>query len=304
MENFNLNEAVNIVTGKLQEWLESLIAMLPNFVVAILVLIGFYLLAKLAKNLIGRVLKRISDNRAVNRLFATITYFVVLGIGLFIALGILDLKQTVTSLLAGAGIIGLALGFAFQDIAANFVSGIFITFRKPFKIGDIIEVEGYLGKVTEINLRVSVITTFQGLEVMVPNKELFQNVVINYTNTQERRVDLGVGVSYGDDLRKVKKVTLEAVKGLSCLDKSKDVSLFYNGFGDSSINFNVRFYPKSASQIDYLTAQSEAIMSIKEAFDNNDITIPFPIRTLDFGIKGGEKLSEMKVPVVSENNSN
>jgi len=303
MENFNLNEAVNIVTGKLQEWLESLIAMLPNFVVAILVLIGFYLLAKLAKNLMGRILNRISDNRAVNRLFATITYFVVLGIGLFIALGILDLKQTVTSLLAGAGIIGLALGFAFQDIAANFVSGIFITFRKPFKIGDIIEVEGYLGKVTEINLRVSVITTFQGLEVMVPNKELFQNVVINYTNTQERRVDLGVGVSYGDDLRKVKKVTLEAVKGLSCLDKSKDVSLFYNGFGDSSINFNVRFYPKSASQIDYLTAQSEAIMSIKEAFDSNDITIPFPIRTLDFGIKGGEKLSEMKVPVVSENHN-
>lgn len=301
MEDFNINKAIGIVSNKLQEWLETLIAMLPNFAVAILVMIAFYFLAKAVRNVTMRLLKKISHNYEVNKLFSNLVYFIVIGIGLFIALNTLNLSKAVTSLLAGAGIIGLALGFAFQDIAANFVSGIFLTFRKPFKVGDIIEVQDYLGRVSEIDLRITTITTFQGLEVLIPNKELFQGIVINYTHTKERRVDLGVGVSYGDDLRKVKEITIEAVKKLSGLDTSKDVTLFYSEFGDSSINFTVRFYPQSSNQIDYLTARSEAIMNIKEAFDANDITIPFPIRTLDFGIKGGEKLSEMKLAIAEEN---
>jgi small conductance mechanosensitive channel len=301
MENFKIDNAVNIVVDKLQEWLEALIAMLPNFVVAVLVVIGFYFLARLVKNLTSRLLKKVLDNYEVNKLISNLAYFVVLGIGMFIALSTLELSQAVTSLLAGAGIIGLALGFAFQDIAANFVSGIFLTFRKPFKVGDIIQVQDYLGKVSEIDLRITTLTTFQGLDVLVPNKELFQGIVINYTHTKERRVDLAVGVSYGENLRKVKEITIEAIKKLSGLDTSKEVTLFYNEFGDSSINFTVRFYPQSASQADYLTARSEAIMSIKEAYDENDIMIPFPIRTLDFGIKGGEKLSEMKL-AISEGN--
>ncbi len=303
MENFDINNAVNILTGKLKEWLEKLIAMLPNFVIAILVLVAFFLLARLARKLVSQLLSKISDKQELNKLFSNLSYLIVLGLGVFLALGILNLSTIVTSLLAGAGIIGLALAFAFQDISANFVSGIFIAFQKPFQVGDIIEAEGHTGKVSEISLRITTITTFQGLEVMIPNKELFQGTVVNFTNTKERRVDLAVGVSYGDDLRKVKDLTLKTVKELSCIDKSKDVTLFYNEFGSSSINFAVRFYAKSAQQVDYLTAQSEAIMSVKEAFDSNDITIPFPIRTLDFGIKGGEKLSEMKVPVVSENHN-
>jgi small-conductance mechanosensitive channel len=301
MENFKIDKAVNIVVGKLQEWLEALIAMLPNFVVAVLVVIGFYFLAQLVKNLTTRLLKKVLDNYEVNKLISNLAYFVVLGIGLFIALSTLELSKAVTSLLAGAGIIGLALGFAFQDIAANFVSGIFLTFRKPFKVGDIIKVQDHLGRVSEIDLRITTITTFQGLDVLVPNKELFQGIVINYTHTKERRVDMAVGVSYGENQRKVKEITIEAIKKLSCLDTSKEVTLFYNEYGDSSINFTVRFYPQSSSQADYLTARSEAIMSIKEAYDDNDIMIPFPIRTLDFGIKGGEKLSEMKLAISEEN---
>ena len=126
-------------------------------------------------------------------------------------------------------------------------------------------------------------------------KTLFQDVVENYTNTRDRRVDLSVGVSYGDDLEKVKEITIEAIRGVKSIIRPNDITLFYNEFGDSSINFMVRFWAKSARQPDFLQAQSDAIMAIKKAYDDNDITIPFPIRTLDFGIKGGEKLSEMKI---------
>lgn len=291
--DIDIEQPLSLVTNKLEGWLSGFIAMLPNILVAILTLILFIFLAKAISSGANQLFKRISQNTAVISLFNTLIYIAVIATGLFIALGILELTQTVTTLLAGVGILGLALGFAFQDIAANFISGILIAFRQPFRVGDIIENEGYLGTVTEINLRTTTINTFQGLEILVPNKNLFQNVVINYTRTKDRRVDLGVGVSYGDDLRKVKKITLEAVSKLESIDQSREVTLFYNEFGDSSINFSVRFWANSPRQPDYLQAQSDAIIAIQEAYNEHDIMIPFPIRTLDFGIKGGEKLSEM-----------
>jgi small-conductance mechanosensitive channel len=291
--NINIEEPVSLVSEKLEGWVSGFIAMLPNLAVAILILIAFFFLAKLIRQGTSKLFGHFSKNSAVVGLFNTIVYIAIVAIGLFIALEVLDLSKAVTTLLAGVGIIGLALGFAFQDIAANFISGILIAFRQPFKVGDIIENEGHLGTVTDINLRITTINTFQGLEVLIPNKQLFQNVVTNYTRTQDRRVDLDVGVSYGDDLRKVKKITLEAVSSIDSIDKNREVTLFFKEFGDSSINFSVRFWAKSPRQPDYLLALSDAIIAIQEAYNKHDIMIPFPIRTLDFGIKGGEKLSEM-----------
>lgn len=291
--NINIENPISLISEKLEEWMATFIAMLPNIVVAILILVIFIFVAKAVRGLSNKLLGKISHNRAVISLFNTIIYIAVVATGLFIALGVLDLTQTVTTLLAGVGILGLALGFAFQDIAANFISGVLIAFRQPFKVGDIVENEGYLGTVTNINLRTTTVNTFQGLEILIPNKNLFQNVVINYTRTQDRRVDLGVGVSYGDDLRKVRQITIDAVSKLQSIDQSREVTLFYNEFGDSSINFSVRFWAKTPRQPDYLQAQSDAIIAIQEAYNEHDIMIPFPIRTLDFGIKGGEKLSEM-----------
>jgi small-conductance mechanosensitive channel len=291
--DIKIADAVTLITDKIELWLEQLITLLPNLVIAVVVTILFVLLAKMIRNVSAKLLGRISQNRAVNNLLITVIYATVLTIGFFIALTIVELDGVVTSLLAGVGIVGLALGFAFQDIAANFISGVLIAVGQPFRVGDIIKSGDNFGTVTNINLRTTTVRTFQGIEVLIPNKNLFQEVVENYTNTRDRRVDLSVGVSYGDDLDKVKELTIGAVQQLDSIDTRREVSLFYTEFGDSSINFSVRFWAKTAGQADYLQAQSDGIMAIKKVFDKNDITIPFPIRTLDFGIKGGEKLSEM-----------
>ena len=293
--NFQIKNAVTLITNKLETWAEALIILLPNLVVAILVVLAFYLIARLIRNVAHRVLGRVSRNQAVNNLILTIVYAGVIIIGFFIALEIMKWDGAVTSLLAGVGIVGLALGFAFQDIAANFIAGVIIAVSNPFRVGDILESGDNFGTVKDINLRTTVFTTFQGVDVIVPNKKLLDEVVINYTSTNDRRVDLSVGVSYGDDLQKVKDITIAAVKAVSSINASRDVTLFYREFGDSSINFVVRFWCKTAQQLDFLQAQSDAIMAIKQAYDDNDIMIPFPIRTLDFGIKGGEKLSEMQL---------
>jgi len=302
----DVGKAYNMVVDKLNEWLNTLIVMLPNLAVAILVIVGFYLLAKLLKKFSAKLLNRFSNHMAINHLLANIISFVIISIGFFIALGLLQLDKAVTSLLAGAGIIGLALGFAFQDLAANFMSGIVIAIKQPFKIDDLIKSNDYFGVVKRINLRTTDILTPQGQMVLIPNKDVFQNPLTNYSETGQRRIDLAVGVSYGDDLEKVKRITIDAVKDIPHQIMEKEVDLFYEEFGDSSINFALRVWLNTNSQKEYKHAVSELVMKVKKAYDENDITIPFPIRTLDFGIKGGEKLSEMfdsKITLNADNKS-
>lgn len=280
----------DLITGKLETWLNTTIEMLPNLAVALLVVIVFYVIAKIIRNFVGKVLGKVTTNKTVTGLAQTIMGVLVIGIGVFFALSILNLDGMVTSLLAGAGIIGLALGFAFQDIASNFISGVLLSVRHPFGIGDIIDTNGHFGTVQKLNLRNTVIRTPQGQIIYVPNKVVYENPFTNYTKTGARRIDLECGVSYGDDLEKARKVALEAIDALEGRDKSKDVELYFNEFGGSSVNFKLRFWIDFKQLPQYWSAQSEAIIKLKKAFDENDIMIPYPIRTLDFGIRGGEKL--------------
>lgn len=288
-----LDSAYELIMGKVEGWITTAIEMLPNLAIALLVLVVFYVLGKLIRRLVKKLLHKATTNKTVINLAQTVIGVIVVSIGVFLALSILQLDDAVTSLLAGAGIIGLALGFAFQDIAANFISGFLLSIRHPFGIGDIIESNGYYGTVEKLNLRNTIIKTPQGQIVYIPNKEVYENPFKNFTKNYERRVDLECGISYGDDLEKAKKITIEAVEGIEGRDKDRDVEFYYNEFGGSSINFVVRFWVNFKKNPDFWDPQSQAIMAIKKAFDENDIMIPFPIRTLDFGIRGGEKLDTM-----------
>ncbi len=298
---FNLNKATDILIKKLETWLEVLTSMLPNFMVAIFALVAFYFLARGVRLLASRILNRLSDKVAINNLFSTLLYLSTLGLGLLMSLQIMHLDQTVSSLLAGAGIIGLALSFAFQDITTNFISGILLAFRKPIQVGDIIQLNDFLGKVEKIDLRVTVVRTFQGLHVIIPNKEVFQSPVTNFTKTHDRRIDLNVGVSYGENLEKVQEVALNAVQKIPYLLTEKEVKFYYQEFGDSSINFVLMLWVSYPDEPGFLQARSDAIMALKKAFDKNNITIPFPIRTLDFGIKAGKELAEAFPKTLKEN---
>jgi small conductance mechanosensitive channel len=290
-------EPLQTVVQKLEGWLDSFIGLIPNMAVTLLLLIIFLVLARLGSKLFIKLFKKASKNEALGHLFSTIVYAVILGIGFFIMLGVLGMDKALTSLLAGIGVIGLALGFAFQGIAADFISGIILAFRRPFKIGDIIEVNDIMGTVTETNLRDTVIETFQGQEVYTPNKDFLQHAFYNFSALEKRRIDLVVGVSYADDLDKVEDVVLSTIKNLEGLIDKDKVVFDYSEFDSSSINFNIRFWIKYPGEPSYFTMKNKAIKAIKKAFDEQDITIPFPIRTLDFGIKGGQKLSQMELNV-------
>jgi small-conductance mechanosensitive channel len=294
----NLDQAFHLVFDKLQLWLSELIKMLPNLALATVILVVGLFLAKRIRSLAKKIFKKFSLTSTLVGLAVNFVYILFIGIVIFTALKVLHLDTTITTMLASAGVLGLALAFAFQDIAANFISGIFISFRKPFGVGDMIKVKDYTGKVEEIRLRDTTIITFQGQVVTIPNKDVFQNPIENYTKYGKRRVDIKSGVSQGDDLNKAKKIALEAVADLEGILK-EETSFYFDGLGESTINFTLRLWVNTGMQVNYLQVQSNAIIKIKEAFEQNDISLPFPIRTLDFGMKGGKTLADMAIQVAN-----
>ena len=288
----DINKAFDLIVEKLSVWVQEFILLLPNIALATVIVVFGVMISKIIKKYIKKIFQKVFHNDALANLFTSLVYVFLLGVTLFVALSVLQLDKAVTSILAGAGIIGLALAFAFQDIAANVMSGIVISIRRPLRIGDIVKVKDHMGVIVEINLRDSVIKTFQGQMVIIPNKDLLQNPIENYSLMGKRRMDLRVGVSYGEDLERVRDITLKAVADIEGTTDD-EITFFYQEFGDSSINFDIRIWVNTAEQVEFLQVKSDAVMRIKKAFDNNNITIPFPIRTLDFGIKGGLPLNEV-----------
>lgn len=289
----DLNEAIQATWDKIGSWLAGAIQALPNLIVAVIIVVLFVFIARFGRDWTYRLLSRVSEYRAVNRLLSTLAYATLLVLGATIALTVLNLGTAVASILGAAGILGLAIGFAAQNTVENLIAGVLISVRRPIREGDLVEAHDVFGKVEEINLRATVLRTPTGQLVYVPNGEVFRAKLINYSKLGQRRVDLACGVSYADDLETVRRVAIEAIEGVPQRIQGKEVEFYYEEFGGSSINFVVRFWIEFSNRhAQYKQAQTAAIVALKRAFDENGISIPFPIRTLDFGILGGVTLSE------------
>ncbi|WP_235184050.1 mechanosensitive ion channel family protein [Hymenobacter sp. IS2118] len=275
-----VERAFDLLSGKLLGWFRQLIVMLPNLVVAAILLALTFVGAQVVRRVLRRVLPRVSASDTLNNLLITVLYVLTLLVGTFFVLTVLNLDKTVTSLLAGVGIIGLALGFAFQDIAANFISGIIIAVQRPFNVGDVIETDKFFGTIERISLRTLNIRQTTGELVIMPNRKVFENPLINFTQQTMRRVDLECGVAYESDLELVQRVVQQAVATVPELIPERPLEVMFTAFADSAITFQVRFWVPYRRQVDYVSARSEAIIRIKRAFDDHGISIPFPIRTL------------------------
>jgi small-conductance mechanosensitive channel len=300
----SISEAEKLIEEKLGGWFDVVISHIPNFIVAVLIAIVFSIIARYAGKLMKNVLRRSLDSKQIADLMASIFKMIVLCVGLFIALDFMGLKGTVTSLLAGAGIVGLAIGFAFQDMTENLIAGIAMGVRKPFKAGDVIETEDLFGSVHSINLRNTLVESFHGQLILVPNKVLFRNVLKNYTTLGIRRIEIPVGISYGDDIDKAKDAIVDKINEFDFVIRKDETNVFAEGFGNSSINLLVWFWIKYPGEPDFMTVRHKGIVAVKQALDDVDISIPFPIRTLDFGIKGGEKLDAMISDKVNQESMN
>ena len=293
MEFPKIDEVYKLLSEKLESWVEGGITLLPNIVVAFFIAIAFGIIAKVIGNVAGKIMRRTFESRQIASLLTSIIKSIVLIAGIVIALDFVGLKGTVTSLLAGAGIVGLAIGFAFQDMTENFIAGVAMGIRKPFEIGDVIEAEGVFGNVKEINLRNTLVETFYGQLEVIPNKILFRNILTNYSYLGYRRIEVSVGISYADDIEEAAKVITDAMNEKDYVIKKEETAVYAESFGDSSINLLLWFWIRYPGEPGFMVVRHDAISTVKTVLEENDILIPFPIRTLDFNAKGGDKLNSM-----------
>lgn len=274
-----VRDGIDLLIAKLETWGEQIIVMLPNMFIAVIVICIFWALSRWAHSLLVRLFKRTHFNENLEQLIANIGRLLVLGLGFIICLSVLNLQKTVFSLLAGVGVVGLALGFAFQDLAANFMSGIMLALRAPINIGDVIDIKGMRGTVRQINLRDTVIRTPGGQDVYVPNKEFSANFFTNFSTSGFRRIELQVGVAYEDDAAAAVDVVRRAVSGIEGILDKPAPDIYVHSLADSSVVINADvFYKYPGGSFNQL--KNSCLIAIKNSLEAAGIVIAYPVRTL------------------------
>ncbi|MBG42410.1 MAG: mechanosensitive ion channel protein MscS [Aequorivita sp.] len=282
-QKFSINDSISNLWDKLDGWLDAIILKLPNFAVAILVMVVFYFIAKGIRKFSYRLLFRKITEESIKQMLSRIMYAIVLIIGFFIALGVMQLDKVLTSVLAGAGVVGLAIGLALQGTLSNTFSGLMLSFLPKVRIGDFIEAQDKSGYVDEINLRNITLRQTDNEYVIIPNSIFIENPFTNYSLSDRSRIDVSCGVGYESNLQKVEDLVTKIISENFDQKENEGVEFFFTEFGDSSINFVTRFWISSTKPKPKLEAKHKAIKLIKKNFDEAGINIPFPIRTLDFG---------------------
>ncbi|WP_299317714.1 mechanosensitive ion channel family protein [uncultured Maribacter sp.] len=281
--NFSVEKSVSNLWDKLDGWLESIILKLPNLAMAVLVMFLFYFLARGIRKLLKRTILRKISQVSIQEIIAKVVFVVIILIGFFISLGVLDLDKVLTSILAGAGVVGLAVGLALQGTLSNTFGGLILSFMPQLKINDFINADGVSGFVTEISLRNIILKQPDNNVVVRPNSKFIDGSFTNYSMNKRNRIFVNCGVGYESDLQMVEDLTVKIITDNFKQNDDENVEFFFTEFGDSSINFMVRFWADCVNVKQEHVARHKAIKIIKNYFDDRDINIPFPIRTLDFG---------------------
>ena len=288
----------------LEGWKGATVDFLPKLVLAIATLFLFFILGKIVKKISLNIYSRsglTSIHPDIAKAIAFIIYFFFLLSGVFIALEILGLERVLTKLLASAGVAGIIAGFAFKDIASNTFAGLLLKTRHPFKKGDWVRFNDEYGKVTDITLMTTSMKNIFGQQIFIPNQLIYNDTFTNFSTYGKRRILIKSGVSYGDDLEHAKEAAIDEIKKSSSFLPDDPIDFYYTEIGDSTFNFELLFWIRFDNESDFYQVRSAAIMNIKKRFEKENISIAYPVTTLDFGVKGGVNLFDKDVHIQSKN---
>lgn len=249
---------------------------LADLLLAIITLIAGFVIAKNIPGLMEMVFsQRLPMEPGLRYALHTITSYVVIGVALIMAVGYLGLQWSQAQWLVAA--LGVGLGFGLQEIFANFISGLIILFERPIRVGDLVTVGEFSGRVTRIRIRATTILNFERRELIIPNKEFITGRVINWTLTDPiNRIEVAVGVAYKTDPERVMNVLLEVAKSNPNVMADPAPVVVFEGFGDSSVNF--RLFAYVSNYDNRLLAINSLHAAVYRRLAEEGITIPFPQR--------------------------
>ncbi len=233
--------------------------------------------------------KMLSDKipRSELDLILKIVYYSIIGIAVVSVMP--QIGVNLSGLLVAGGIVGLVVGFASQSVVSNFVSGLFLMFERPIKIGDQVKIGDVSGFVEDIKILSTIIRTYDGVYVRIPNEKVFTSDIVNFVANAARRFEYTVGISYKDDAEKAIEVIRRVIDEHPFTLKNPRPKIFVSELGDSSVNIEVRVWVPSVVWRD---VRKELLWKIKTALDKEGIEIPFPQRVVWFAnkLEGGIKV--------------
>jgi small conductance mechanosensitive channel len=244
-----------------------------KIVAAIVILIVGRWVAKTLRNLMQKLMAKRNLDPTIVNFIANLTYIGLMAFIVIAALGQLGIQTTSFVVVIGAA--GLAIGLALQGSLANFAAGFLMILFRPFKVGDFIEGGGTAGVVEEVQVFTTTLRTPDNKTIIVPNAKMTGDNITNYSTKETRRVDHVVGVSYSDDIDKVKEVLADILSKDERILKDPAPMIALKELADSSVNFVVRVWVKSA---DYWGVYFDTIETVKKRFDAEGISFPFPQR--------------------------
>ncbi|AFZ34468.1 MscS Mechanosensitive ion channel [Stanieria cyanosphaera PCC 7437] len=276
-----MERIIKTVISSLQELLASTIKILPAILIALVIIMLTRYVAQMMRGIAEKLGKRTLKSSSLQLLLVKTAHVTTWIVGVLLACVVAFPGLRLGDIIATLGLGSVAIGFAFQDIFKNFLAGILLLIQEPFHIHDQIIVGNYEGTVEGIDLRTTKIRTYNGERILLPNSEVFTNAVQVRTAFDSRRTDLAVGVDYNTSLPEAKEILHHTLAKVDAVLDHPKPEIDLVGFGESSIDFVVRYWT-TPRQVEVRQAQTEVILAIKQAFDEAEINIPYPIRSLYF----------------------
>jgi small-conductance mechanosensitive channel len=215
--------------------------------------------------------------RGVASSISSLTYYAMVIFGLLVALAAAGFEMSQFAIVIGA--LGVGIGFGLQNVVNNFVSGLILMFERPIQPGDVVEVGGTSGKVREIGMRATTLSTFEGADVVVPNGVMLNEKLINWTlSDMDRRIDVNVGVAYGSDPGRVLQLLMEVTRSTDGIATKPEPTVLFVGFGANSLDFAIRSWTNNFDE--WVKIRSALTVRVHDALKDAGIEIPFPQQDL------------------------
>lgn len=275
-----MNLELSAVWMRMQNLLQSFLVTIPNILIGLLVFVIFLGIARLASNAVSSVAGRAGQPRGIALVFSRIVSWLVLAVGVLVALTVIFPTLTAASLFGALGVSGVAIGFAFKDIFQNLLAGLLILVTRPFRIGDQIVSGDHEGVVEDIQVRATLLRTYDNRRVVIPNSELYTNRVTVNTAYPQRRLSVTVGIGYGDDIAAARALILKTLGGLDGLLTDPAPSVLVRELGDFSVNLDVRFWIDPPIRKEAVEAQDGVLEAIRNALPAAGFDLPFPTQQL------------------------
>lgn len=257
-------------------------AFVINAVIAIVIFFIGRIIARVISNGIRKLMSAQEVDQILQSFIGNLVYWMLMTFVIIAAISQLGIQTT--SLIAIMGAAGLAVGLALQGSLANFASGVLIVMFRPYRVGDFVEAAGISGTVLQVQILTTVLKTGDNKQIVVPNGQIMSSIITNYSANETRRVDMVVGVSYEDDIDKVRATIKDIIDSDDRILKDPECQIAVAELAESSVNFNVRPWVKNA---DYSGVKLDFTEAVKKRFDKEGISFPFPQQDVHLYQKSG-----------------